>query len=384
MIRAAVIGATGSVGAAVLDVIAAFPGKIRVTALASRSNSRGLLELVRRFKPHYACLANPGAEDARMFRAAGATLLSGNDGLSAIARMPETDNVVFASSGTDAIVALQHALSAGKDISLANKESIVAAGPWVMPLVSRPDQLRPVDSEHSAIWQCLRDEPQNTVERVYLTASGGPFRDTPREEMERVTPEAALKHPTWKMGPKITIDSATLMNKGIECIEAMQLFDLPSSRVGALIHPKSLVHGLVRFNDSTVKLLFSAADMRIPAACALAWPDRLPLADRVGTPAITGEALEFFEPDAEKFPCLPLALEAGRRGGAYPPLLIGADEYAVNAFLEKRISFAAIPTIIEQTLEQYSGAAPRTLGDAIDLIAVGRRMAGEYCRMMEG
>lgn len=346
--------------------------------MAARSNADQLLGLARDFHSRYACLANPSPQDVKRFRDSGARLLAGQEGLEALAGLPEADNVVFASSGTDAITALQQALIAGKDVSLANKESVVAAGPWVMPLVKRRDQLRPVDSEHSAIWQCLRDEPDKSIEKIFLTASGGPFRETPKSEMSRITPEDALKHPTWAMGPKITIDSATLMNKGIECIEAMQLFSLPASKVGAVIHPKSHVHGMVVFSDSTVKLMLSAADMRLPAAAALAWPERLPLpADDFERLSPENWSLTFSEPDAERFPCLAIALEAGRRGGPYPPLLIGADDFAANAFLEKKISFSSIPIIIERALEKYAGGAPKTLEDAVGLIAAGKRLALE-------
>ncbi len=385
MTNVVVIGATGSVGTSALDICRRFPDRFKVVALAAHSNADGLLALAREFHAPYACLANPSSDDATRFKSAGAELLAGGGGLIALAELGEADNVVFASSGADAIVALQRALLADKDVSLANKESIVAAGPWVMPLVRRPDQLRPVDSEHSAIWQCLRDEPHKSVEKIWLTASGGPFRETPKAAMADITPEAALKHPTWVMGRKVTIDSATLMNKGIECIEAMQLFDLPASKVGALVHPKSQVHGLVSFGDATIKLLLSSADMRLPAAAALAWPERLPLTDSgFETLPLPLWSLEFFEPDAERFPCLALAIEAGRRGGAYPPLLIGADDFAVNAFLERRISFLSIPTIIERTLETYAGGAPRTLQDAIELIATGARMAEETCYTIGG
>lgn len=381
----AVIGATGSVGCSVLDICRRYPERFKVTAVAAHSNADKLLALARDFQSRYACLANPSSRDVKSFEASGVRLFAGREGLEALAKLPEADNIVFASSGTDAITALQHALIADKDVSLANKESVVAAGPWVMPLAKRRDQLRPVDSEHSAIWQCLRDEPDKSIEKIFLTASGGPFRETPKSEMSGITPEDALKHPTWAMGPKITIDSATLMNKGIECIEAMQLFNLPASKVGAMIHPKSQVHGMVAFTDATVKILLSAADMRLPAAAALAWPERLPLpAEDFKRLPPQNWSLEFFEPDTGRFPCLALALEAGRRGGAYPPLLVGADDFAVNAFLQKRVPFLSIPIIIEKTLERYTGNAPETLEDAIGLIEAGKRLAAEVCHSMRG
>ncbi len=385
-LRVVLIGATGSVGTSVLDICRRFPERFELVALAARTNADALLELAREFGVRCACLHAPSRETCRRFADAGVDLESGSSGLCALASRCDADHVVFASSGTDAIPALQRALAADKDVSLANKESVVAAGPWVMPLVRRKDQLRPVDSEHSAIWQCLRDEPERCVAKIYLTASGGPFRDWPIERMRGIRPEDALRHPVWSMGAKITVDSATLMNKGIECIEAMQLFHLRADQVGALVHPRSQVHGLVAFTDATMKLLFSRPDMRLPAAAALAWPDRLPLAAEpsLAIPPVAEWALQFTEPDTDRFPCLNLALEAGRRGGAYPPLLIGADAFAVNAFLEERISFLEIYCIIENVLERYAGGAPVTLEDAVDLISQGERMAKEICSEQNG
>jgi 1-deoxy-D-xylulose-5-phosphate reductoisomerase len=380
-IRVAVIGATGSVGGSVLDICSRFPDRFEVAALAARSNADGVLDLARRFGARTACLAAPSKDIARKFKSAGVELLTGVEGLEAIATLAGVDHVVFASSGTDAVTALRRALASNRDVSLANKESIVAAGPWVMPLARRPDQLRPLDSEHSAIWQCLRGEPEGSAVRVTLTASGGPFRDSSSEEMARVTPEDALRHPVWSMGPKITIDSATLMNKGIECVEAMQLFGLPPDAVRAVIHPGSFVHGFVEFRDATMKLLSYKPDMRIPAAGALAWPERLPLdgLDEFSMPARDEWSLEFREPDTARFPCLSLALEAARRGGPYPPLMVGADEAAVKSFLQGRIPFLAIYNIIETVFEKYSGPSPSSAEDAVALISEGERLAFEVC-----
>ncbi|MDR1886093.1 MAG: 1-deoxy-D-xylulose-5-phosphate reductoisomerase [Synergistaceae bacterium] len=386
--KIAVIGATGSVGSSVLDICARFPDRFEVVGLAANSDADSLLSLAGKFGARFACLADPLCDEESRFRSRGVELVSGAEGLSWLAGLPEADHIVFASSGTGAIAALQRALCADKDVSLANKESIVAAGPWVMPFVKRPDQLRPVDSEHSAIWQCIRDEPGGTrdVRRIILTASGGPFRDWPVGRMQRASPEDALAHPVWTMGPKITIDSATLMNKGIECIEAMRLFSLPPEKVGALIHPRSLVHGIVEFSDGTSKMLFSRPDMRLPAASALSWPDRLPIADEeeFRTPPASEWELEFREVDPERFPCFEIALEAGRRGGAYPPLLIGADEVAVEAFLGGRIPFLTISNIIELVMEKYSGPQPGVLEEAIRLIEEGARLARAICAAIGG
>ncbi|MDR3075790.1 MAG: 1-deoxy-D-xylulose-5-phosphate reductoisomerase, partial [Synergistaceae bacterium] len=362
------------------------PGRFQVTALAARSKSSELLNLAKRFGAKYACLAEPSAETTKLYRAEGIELAAGTAGLESMAELPGIDHVVFASSGTDAVTALQKALTADKDVSLANKESIVATGPWIMPLIRRPDQLRPLDSEHSAIWQCLRGEPEKSPSRITLTASGGPFRDYSTEQMRHITPEDALRHPVWNMGPKITVDSANLMNKGIECIEAMQLFDMPPDRVGAVVHPGSFVHGIVEFCDATMKMLSYKPDMRIPAACALGWPERLPIGGEgeFAAPERDRWSLEFQTPDTARFPCLALALEAAKRGYAYPPLLVGADESAVRAFLDKRIPFLAISNIIESILEKYSGQNPSNINDAVELIALGERLAEDACKEISG
>jgi 1-deoxy-D-xylulose-5-phosphate reductoisomerase len=255
-----------------------------------------------------------------------------------------------------------------------------------MPLVMRPDQLRPLDSEHNAIWQCMRGERRSGIKRVTLTASGGPFREFSAERMKNVTPREALRHPVWNMSPKITVDSSNLMNKGIECIEAAQLFGLSMDQVKTVIHPSSQIHGMIEFSDATTKLLLYRPDMRIASASALAWPDRLPLGDmdEFASPACEDWSMEFFTPDETRFPCLSIAREAGRRGGPYPPLLIGADEIAVSAFLDGRIPFLGISNIIERTLEAYQGRSPSSLDDAVRLISEGERLAAELCSAFYG
>lgn len=376
-IRVAVIGATGSVGASALDICAKFPNRLKVTALAAKSNAQKLHELAQKFSPKTLCLTEP--QDSN-FNLGSYKCLFGESGLLEIASDPEVDHVVFASSGTAAIKALQEALKADKDVSLANKESIVVAGPWVMPLVRRKDQLRPVDSEHSAIWQCLREDPARDIQEICLTASGGPFRSHTKEQMRAVKAADALKHPVWDMGAKVTIDSSTLMNKGIECIEAAQLFGLPQERVSAVVHPVSQAHGMVLFRDGTLKMLVSPADMRYPCAAALAWPDRLDLIS-AGMPYFRPQDtnLSFTEIDEERFPCFQIATEAGRRGGAYPALLIGADEAAVDAFLKDEIPYLAIAQVIEEVFAKWQGSAPESLDEAIALVDEGKRAAERAC-----
>lgn len=377
-IRVAVIGATGSVGGAVLDICRRFPERFEVVALAAKSNEAKLTELASLHRARTLCLTEPRTVS---FKAEGYNCLTGTEALSLIASDPDIDHIVFASSGVAAIKALQTALREDKDVSLANKESIVVAGPWVMPLVKRTDQLRPVDSEHSAIWQCIREENKAEIQKIWLTASGGPFRNYTREMLEKVTPEEALAHPVWKMGPKITVDSATLMNKGIECIEAMQLFDLPAEKVSALVHPGSQVHGVVLFYDGTMKLLASSPDMRLPAAAALAWPDRV---DLVGSGLDFSDPakwdLSFREIDGSLFPCFGIACKAGEMGGAYPSLLVGADEAAVRAFIDGMIPFTAIPLIIEETLSGYSSVPPASLDEAVSMVGEGEAAAWRLCK----
>ena len=377
-IRVAVIGATGSVGGAVLDICKRFPERFEVAALAAQNNKDKLLQLASVHNVKKLCLTEPLSGT---FMEDGHKCLTGGDALCEIASDPDIDHVVFASSGVSAIKALQTALKENKDVSLANKESIVVAGPWVMPLVKRKDQLRPVDSEHSAIWQCLREDHNREIAKIWLTASGGPFRDHSKKMLEKVTPEETLSHPVWKMGAKITVDSATLMNKGIECIEAMQLFGLPANKVSALIHPKSQVHGAVLFIDGTMKMLLSQPDMRLPAAAALAWPERLDLVSS-GLHYIEPERwdLQFREIDGSLFPCFSIAFKAGEMGGPYPSLLVGADEAAVKAFLEGIIPFTAISQVIEETLSKSASDPPETLDEAISLVNAGEKFAWELCK----
>lgn len=394
MTTVCVIGATGSIGRATLDICSLFPEKFRINWLWAHHNSDRLLEEATRLKVPRIGLFDVGiAKKAREDLALRnpsldfpIEILEGPEGLLEAVNDPDTELYVFASSGTDSIPALQVCLQCGKKVALANKESLVVAGPWVMPLQRFSGQIRPIDSEHSALWQCLWGESPSEVEKVFLTASGGPFRDFSLEALSTVTPEMALKHPTWQMGQKVTIDSATLMNKGIECIEASQLFGLELDRIEAVIHPSSQIHGIVEFGDGTFKLLLSTPDMRIPTALALSYPERLPLALK-GIPPLPMRdwvLSPLFPPDLKRFPCLGIALEAGRKGGAYPPILVAADEVAVSAFLERKISFMQIAQIVERTLEAYSGPSPSCLDEALGLIEWGKRIARELSHQLGG
>jgi 1-deoxy-D-xylulose-5-phosphate reductoisomerase len=377
-LRIGVIGATGSVGGAVLDICRRFPERFEVVSLAACSNDVKLTELAYIHKASKLYLTNP---ESGRFHVDGFQCFAGTDSLLHMASDEDVDHIVFASSGVSAIKALQAALIEDKDVSLANKESIVVAGPWVMPLVKRPDQLRPVDSEHSAIWQCIREDRGSEIRKIWLTASGGPFKNYTAAQLESVRPADALKHPVWKMGAKITIDSATLMNKGIECIEAMQLFSLPAEKVSALIHPTSQVHGIVLFCDGTMKMLLSPPDMRLPGAAAIAWPDRLELIDS-GLDYIPPDKLDlnFTEINGSIFPCFPLACKAGRLGGAYPPLLVGADEAAVTSFINNEIPLTSISKAVEETFAKWNGTKPQSLDEAINIVEEGKRISSDICK----
>jgi 1-deoxy-D-xylulose-5-phosphate reductoisomerase len=379
----AVIGATGSVGTSVLDICRKYPDRFPVVTLAGFGNVSKMAKLALEFSPSLVAMADP--EAARRLESllpASIRVLAGPSALEEAALFPKAGHVVFASSGTAAIPALMATLHEGKTVSLANKESLVIAGPWVMPLVAEKSQLRPLDSEHNAVWQCLAGEETQSVREIVLTASGGPFRTIGFQELEKATPKMALNHPVWAMGSKITIDSATLMNKGLEILEAMQLFSLPADRVRALVHPQSLVHGMALFSDGTMKWLLSNPDMRIPAAVSLAFPERLDLKGlNLEFPSLESLSLSFEPPDLQRFPCLSLAVQAARSGGAAPAILVGADEIAVMAFLEEKIPFPGIPRLIEEVLSSFAGSAPNSAEDAIAIMEWSRRKALEILRI---
>lgn len=377
-IKIALIGATGSIGRSVVDICIRYPELFQLKALVAHSNAASLLNLAQELNVKRICLLNPLTDE---FCHPNYECMSGIKAMDEIVVSDDIDHVIFASSGVTAIRALQLALKSNKDVSLANKESIVVGGPWVMPLVTRADQLRPIDSEHNAIWQCLKNEPHKEVEKIYLTASGGPFQNYTTEQMKHITPEQALNHPVWKMGKKVSIDSASLMNKGIECIEATQLFNLPIEKIDAVIHPNSIAHGMVLFNDSTVKMLLSEPDMRIPIASAISWPDRLDLISTGLVPlSLKNQSLNFKEIDVSKFPCYKLALEAAAAGGAYPALLIGSDEVLVDSFINGEIPFLAIPMIIDLLFSKWQGPSPNSLEDAINLVDEAKSLTSDLIK----
>lgn len=351
----AVLGSTGSIGVSTLEIVAEHPDRFRIVSLTAGNNLQRLEEQVRRFQPRLVAVLT--AADARRLRErlgpGGAEILSGVEGLIACAAAAEVEMVVSAIVGAAGLVPTMAAIEAGKDVALANKETLVTAGPLVMAAVARKGvRLFPVDSEHSAIFQSLEGHRRGDVRRLILTASGGPFRDRALAELRQVTPAEALAHPNWSMGRKISIDSATMMNKGLEVIEARWLFDLAADRIDVHIHPQSIVHSMVEYVDGSVIAQLGIPDMRVPIAYALSYPERLPL-NLPPLDLCAHGTLTFDRPDLQRFACLPLAYEALREGGTSPAVLNAANEVAVEAFLAGEIGFLAIPGLIRATLDRH-------------------------------
>lgn len=376
--KIALLGSTGSIGTQTLEVIRNFRDKFEIVALAAYSRIEALLPQIEEFRPAYVAVINP--EKAKEFEKAkleGIKLLSSTEALAELASLPQVDLVVNALVGAIGLRATLAALEAGKAVALANKESMVAGGPIVQKALGKGGKIFPVDSEHSALFQCLLGEKIDDVEKVFITGSGGPFRGRSWKELERVTVKEALAHPRWKMGPKITVDSATLMNKGLEVIEAHFLFQIPYERIEVVIHPESLVHGLVEFIDGSIKAQIGPTDMRLPIEFALFYPCR---AQRVvGSLKLTEQSFHFEPPDFNNFPCLKVALEAARLGKSYPVVLNAANEVAVFSFLKKKISFTQIPFIIEEVMEKHSPVELLSLEVVEEVDAWSRE---EACRIL--
>lgn len=374
----AILGSTGSIGEQTLQVVAEQEAHFRVVGLAARRRVERLGEQARRWRPEV--VAAMDLEAARLLqeelKGEGIPVLAGMEGLEAVATWPSAELVVCALSGAVGLRPLLAAIGAGKDVAVANKEPLVAAGQLVMEEVRRRGvRFLPIDSEHSAIFQCLHGEPSERIARLWLTASGGPFRQRSPEELERVTAEEALQHPTWRMGAKITIDSATLMNKGLEVIEAHWLFEVPLERIEILIHPQSIVHSLVEFVDGSILAQLDRPDMRGPIQFALTYPQRLPTRrPRLDLRQLAG--LTFEPPDYRRFPCPLLAYEAARRGGTLPAVMNAANEVAVTRFLEGEIRFTDIPRLIEAVMAQHE---PQPLG-SLEMVLAADAWAREAAR----
>jgi 1-deoxy-D-xylulose-5-phosphate reductoisomerase len=379
--RIALLGSTGSIGQQTLDVIRRFPERFQVVALAARSNVSLLAQQVHEFRPSLiTCFADtPEAEERARVLLPGA--LIGEQGLLAVATCAEADIVVAATSGLVGLKPTLAAIGAGKTIALANKETLVMAGHLVTQAAQRVGvAILPIDSEHSAIWQCLHGEAPEDIHRLLLTASGGPFRSATFKELQSVTVSQALAHPTWRMGPKITIDSATLMNKGLEVIESQWLFRVPYNRIDVVVHPESIIHSMVEFVDGSIKMQASLPSMHLPIMNALSYPGRLDATEdqfirELRWPEVA--ALHFEALDRGRFPCFRLAVEAGRRGGTYPCALVGADEEAVKLFLEGRIGFLEIAELIETTLELHQSTERPDVAGTLEACAWARRTVRE-------
>jgi 1-deoxy-D-xylulose-5-phosphate reductoisomerase len=367
--RIVVLGSTGSIGQSTLDVVDHLNGRLEIVGLSAHSRRELFEEQVERYRPRLIALTDPESADYFASRAlpSGTELLRGPDAIARLVTAPEVDVVVTAIVGSAGLRGTWHALEAGKTVAVANKETLVMAGPLVMDLAARKQAtVLPVDSEHSAIFQAMQSGRRNEVSRVVLTASGGPFRGKKRAELDDVTAEEALRHPTWKMGPKITVDSATLMNKALEIIEARWLFDLRPEQIEVVIHPESIVHSFVEFTDGSVLAQLSPPDMRLPIQYALTYPERVPgPAKKLDWHRL--RSLTFEQPDRETFPALDLGFEVARRGGTSGAVLNAANEAAVGEFLAGRLRFLDIPRVCRAILDHHPFSDRPSLEELHDL-----------------
>src|ERR1700724_923449 len=379
MKRIAILGSTGSIGRSTLSVIESHPDRFQLVTLAAGSNTEAALEQARRWKPKVLSLASEQDDEtaSQQLKAEGlghVEVVFGQPGTVRVATHPEVDFVVSAIVGVAGLKATYEAVRAGKTVGLANKECLVAAGELITAEARKQGKpLLPIDSEHNAVHQCLRGGRMDEVERIWLTASGGPFLYTPKSQFSSITVAQALNHPTWKMGQRITIDSATLMNKGFEVIEACRLFNLPPSRVQVMVHPQSTIHSMVEFVDGSILAQFSVTDMRLPILYALTYPERIQSDMRF--PVNDLRHLDFSPPDMSKFPCLRLAYEAAEAGGAKTVALNAADEVAVAAFLDGSIGFNDIPRIIEDVLAGTHAGKLESIAKVLETDAEARRLA---------
>ena len=377
----ALLGSTGSIGQSTLNLCDTYPDRFRPVALAAGTNLDLAFAQAKRWRPQVVSVATEALASQLSTRLhdAGITdveTVYGTAGTVRVATLAGADFVVSAIVGVAGLEATYAAVLAGKTVGLANKECLVAAGDLILSAArERGTILLPIDSEHNAIHQCLRGGESNEVKQIWLTASGGPFRNTPLSEFERITPAQALKHPTWNMGQRITVDSATMLNKGLEIIEACRLFDLPPDRVRVTVHPQSTIHSLVEYVDGSILAQISVTDMRLPILYALSWPERIPSDLTFDMTAL--RQLDFETPDFERFPCLRLAYEAAGASQAHCIALNAADEIAVDAFLSGHLSFPGIPRTIEQVLALTPAASPASISEVLALDAQARELARE-------
>jgi len=381
--RVAILGSTGSIGVQALDLAARLEDRFEIVALAAGRNADLLARQIRAHRPKLAAIADPAGLEALRSAAAetGCTVIPGDEGLRAVAEHPEADVVLAAIVGAAGLRPTWQALKSGRNVALANKESLVMAGALMRDTAAVSGAtLLPVDSEHSAVHQCLRGEQPGQVERILLTASGGPFRTRPLATLAQATPEEALKHPVWEMGRKISIDSATLMNKGLEVVEAHWLFDQPLDRIDVLIHPQGVVHSMVEMADGAILAQLGTADMRGPIQYALGYPDRAKGPVARLDPVAAGP-LEFLPVEPLRYPCLGLARAALRAGGSAPAALNAANEIAVDAFLNQRLPFPGIARLVQEVLERHRPAPVRGLEEVVECDRAARRAAEEILSM---
>ena len=386
MKRIAILGSTGSIGLSTFKIVEAYPERFQVVTLAAGRNVDAAFAQAQRWRPKVVSVAEEkDADSLRVkLKTAGITgieIVHGTAGTVRVATHPDVDFVVSAIVGVAGLQATYEAVRAGKTVGLANKECLVAAGELITAEARKQGRpLLPIDSEHNAIHQCLRGGRAEEVERIWLTASGGPFLHTPREEFASITVAQALNHPTWKMGQRITIDSATLMNKGFEVIEACRLFNLPPAQVKVMVHPQSTIHSMVEFVDGSLLAQISVTDMRLPILYALTYPERI--SSDLRFPVSDLRHLDFYPPNMEKFPCLRLAYEAAEAGGAQTIALNAADEVAVAAFLEGAIGFSDIPVLIEETLDATGTERLESIQQVLAVDSEARRVARDRAKSM--
>jgi 1-deoxy-D-xylulose-5-phosphate reductoisomerase len=381
MKKIAILGSTGSIGRNALHVVRHLKSRLRVVALAARENIDLLEQQAREFQPAIIGVFNPEKAQELQRRLPNQTILAGMEGLKAVAAYHEAEMVISAIAGTLGLQPTIEAILAGKDIGLANKEALVSGGSLVMQLVKeREVQLIPIDSEHSAIFQCLNGEKKSTVNRIVLTSSGGPFRLWKQEQLEQVTVEHALQHPTWKMGPKVTIDSSTLMNKGLEVIEAHWLFNIDLKKIEVIIHPQSVIHSLVEFNDYSMLAQMGVPNMIVPIQHAMTYPDRYP-GMLEPFDFVKHAKLEFFQPDLTKFRCLALAYEAIRQGGSLPCYMNAANEVLVQRFLAGEIQWSEIGIQLERLMSRHQVQSVDALESILAVDAQAREEANR-CEVM--
>ncbi len=384
MKRIAILGSTGSIGQNTLEVIRNFPDKFCAVGLSTNSNIDILYQQIKKFRPAFVCVRNEDVVTRleSKLKSKGVKLFIGEAGLGKMVQDKRIDKVVLAISGAGALAVLLKAIESGKDIALANKEAFVIAGPIIMKKATQKKiKIIPIDSEQSAIWQCLKNEDKDKIRNIYLTASGGPFRQAGKKDLENISVHDALRHPRWKMGPKISVDSANLMNKGLEVLETMYLFNIEPQRIKVLIHPQSIIHSMVEFEDGVILAQLSVTDMRIPIQYALTYPQRL--TNRLAAIDFCKvNRLDFEEPDFRRFPCLGLAYRVANEQGTAPAVLNAANEVSVGEFLKNRLRFISIPKVIEKVLDKHRNVIDPGLDDILEADRWARREAYNFIQKL--